>query len=225
MRGIEGKLARFAADRHADDKERRLRRRWHLTPNTVEGELVAGHIRIPISVTDVSEGGLGGKMTTREVFLAREMNVRLALGDPCMVLHGVVKNSQHGRFGIHVADRETMARLVDLAKTKKAVAVAGRNGSVRVDGFVGFSARRDMRISRPLSEVDLSGATGIDSFGLGILLAHVEKGCRLKGCRGAVAELLSIAGFCERYCRGRGQQDSVFPCPWKPSGERRLVDR
>lgn len=223
MRGVGGQPARFATDRHADEKERRLRRRWHLTTDALEGELLAGAVRIPVSVTDVSESGLGGKMADRDT-LPSEMSVRIVLGEPSLVLHGVVKNSQHGRVGLHVGDREAMGQLVELARSRKAVAVAGRNGSVRVEGFVGFSARRDMRISRKLNEVDLSGATGIDSFGLGILLAHVERGCRLKGCKGPVADLLSIAGFCEKYCRGRGQE-GAFPCPWKMNGARRLVDR
>lgn len=201
--------------RHAEQQwngvERRRYARWQLQHpiplNLLSPE--AGHI----SVTDVSEAGLAGNIQPVKLLLHGTI-VKAYLPDVRLSFHARVQNALRGRIGFSLDRGESANALIRLAQERQAVTIRETDGSLRVEGFLGFNARRELRTIRTPAVIDLAGATGIDSFGLGILLGHVQRGCRLSGCRGMVAELINIAGLCDRSCRKPGAS-STIPCPVK----------
>lgn len=180
-------------------KERRRHVRWHAPVGVLPAEIATPALRVPVSIADVSAAGFG--IRVGGAVIKEGTSIRLVVRERNLSLRGEVRNVRHDRVGVVSGDSAVLTELVRLAMDRRACAARGANGRVSVQGFLGFNARWDLRLSRPIEEIDMRGAAGIDSFGLGILLAHMEKGCRVSGCSGEVAHLVGLAGLCGRYCK------------------------
>lgn len=181
--------------------DRRRHERW-LVPSealVLALDTTAGDALALLDVRDVSRYGIAGRV--KDGHLLR-VGVTIQWGVDTELAGSAVVHRLHGAVAVltPVADSH-FSPLVALARSRRGLVVRrGPAQAVRLEGHVGFRAINELRFSVKVSTIDLSLVTNIDSAGLGVLAGHAERGAQIQGCRGVVAGIMEVSGFCRKYC-------------------------
>ena len=175
---------------------RRKEKRWYLPYGAMKVDIEFAGRTGELMVTNLSLGGLGGQTT--DFNLREGAAVRLHPTVEGAVFDAKVERLDFSRVGLSATDRQALTCMIDLARLGRATQLHhGRDGEIVVEGFLGIGAHSEMRRALKFKVIDLARVSGMDRFGLGILYAHQEQGCKIAGCRGQIRHLLQCANFCK----------------------------
>ncbi|MDO8931241.1 MAG: hypothetical protein Q7U97_02510 [Rhodocyclaceae bacterium] len=195
----------------------RRRSQRHYFDRQMPAEVVYGQHRLAI------ESGWIGNISTQGLGLRASKPVRLALGAPITVaaprggevvtVHGKLVSLRHGtELGIEVAARDGQTALNTLGHDVKRVAVSNpAKGRTRISGKISLAARHPIQwaIQSGASTLDMSGATELDSAGLGLLLILNERhSLKIEKCPPQICRLIALARIgtvCAADCAQRGK--------------------